>query len=361
MKKLCGVAVMSLLVVASGANAKGSRACGYPGGTTAQELLHRITANDAKELEATLVTNPDNLAAHQQLIEYYFEASVNSRTADLEEKREQHVFWLIEHHPESEFAGSPEAQIMPIGLSGSTEGYQHGKQLWLEQAEKHPNSQRVLTNAGQFLSLFDRKIGEELLQKAFTLDPSDLQSSSRLAQLYEQERMLATSSEEKASLAQRALSIRERGLENAKREERFYELGDLAVGALEAGETAKAEEYASELLQDAQKFKNDWNYGNAIHKGNIVLGRIALQHHDIASAKQHLLLAGETPGSPQLDSFGPNMTLAKELLEKGEREAVLTYLQSCAKFWKMGGNKLEGWMGTIKGGGTPDFSSNLSY
>ena len=55
------------------------------------------------------------------------------------------------------------------------------------------------------------------------------------------------------------------------------------------------------------------------------------------------------------------MTLAKELLEKGEREVVLTYLQSCAKFWKMGGDQLRSWTATIKGGGIPDFGANLLY
>ena len=360
MKTFCGVTGMILLVVACGANATDYCAWGQAQ-AVAQGTELQITAKDAKEMEERLVSNPDDLARREQLIEYYFQANLTLRTADLEEKREEHVLWLIEHHPEAELAGSPEAQIMPLGLSGSTEGYERGKQLWLEQVEKHPNNQRILTNAGQFLSFFDRKTAQKLLEKALTLDPSDLQTSSRLAQLYEQERMLATSSEEKASLTQKALSIRERGLAKANAEERFYELGDLATAAFEAGETAKAEQYAFELLQEAQTFKNDWNYGNAIHKGNIVLGRIALRHHDIAGAKQHLLSAGETPGSPQLDSFGPNMTLAKELLEKGEREAVLSYLQSCTKFWKMGGDKLEGWIATVKGGGTPDFSSNLSY
>jgi hypothetical protein len=170
-----------------------------------------------------------------------------------------------------------------------------------------------------------------------------------------------SSPEEKASLAQKALSVRERGLEKADGEQRFYELGALATSAFEAGETAKAQQYASELLLSAEKFKNDWNYGNALHEGNNVLGRIALGRGDIAGAREHLLAAGETPGSPQLDSFGPNMTLAKELLEKGEREAVFTYLQSCGKFWKMGGDKLQGWMATVKAGGTPDFGANLYY
>ncbi len=51
--------------------------------------------------------------------------------------------------------------------------------------------------------------------------------------------------------------------------------------------------------------------------------------------KKYLIAAGKSPGSPQMDSFGPNMTLAKDLLEKGERDAVLEYFMRCRKFWKM--------------------------
>jgi hypothetical protein len=47
---------------------------------------------------------------------------------------------------------------------------------------------------------------------------------------------------------------------------------------------------------------------------------------DIEEAKKQLLLAGKTPSSPQLNSFGPNMILAKELLDKGEKDTVLHYL-----------------------------------
>lgn len=291
-----------------------------------------INADDAVALEEGLKTKPDNLSSREKLIKYYFVEMLTSRSSELEEKREKHVLWLIEHHPDSDLAGSPETGIMPMGFSGSTEGYQRGKQLWLEEVEKHPDNQRVLCNAAQFLSIFDSKIGRGLLERALALDPSDPETSSRLAESYEHKRALATSPDQKATLAREAVSVRERGLEKADGAKRFYELGSLATSAFDAGETSKAQQYASELLVSAQQFKSDWNYGNALHKGNIILGRVALQKGNIAGAKEHLLTAGQTPGSPQLNSFGPNMTLAKELLEKGEREVVLTYLESCGKF-----------------------------
>jgi hypothetical protein len=321
----------------------------------------KTTAKDAAALEEGLRTKPDNQAARENLIDYYFREAITARTSEPEEAREKHVFWLIEHHPESEFAGSPEAGILPTGSTGSIEGYQRGKQLWLEAVDQHSDDAAVLRNAAQFLNLFEAKVARNLLEKALALKPNDTEASSLLARSYERERMLAGSPDEKEALSRKAVSVRERGLEGADAEERFYELGDLATSTYEAGDTVKAQQYAFELLASADGFKKNWNYGNAVHKGNIVLGRVALGRGDMAGAKEHLLAAGQTPGSPQLNSFGPNMVLAKELLEKGEREVVLAYLDSCAKFWKMGGDQLQSWMATIKGGGVPEFGGNLLY
>jgi hypothetical protein len=320
-----------------------------------------ITAEEAKSLELGLKTNPDNLSSREKLIQYYFMENIRLRDSALEEKREEHVFWLIEHHPESHLAGSPEAEIMPGLSSRTTQAYQHGKQLWADQVAKNSKSPAVLLNAADFMFLWDRDNSRELLEKVLLINPQDKMASSRLAQSYELEREAGRSSQENEALSQTALSIRERGLQNADSEERFDGLDALASTAFEAGDIPKAEQYARELLQMAPQHKQSWNYGNAIHKGNIVLGRIALRHGDIPSAKQYLLAAGATPGSPQLDSFGPNMTLAKELLEKNEGEVVLAYLESCGKFWKLGGKNLKDWTAMIRGGAVPDFGANLIY
>ena len=72
-------------------------------------------------------------------------------------------------------------------------------------------------------------------------------------------------------------------------------------------------------------------------------------------------MAGQTPGSPQLNSFGPNMSLAKELAEKGETDAVIQYFDQCRKFWRMGADKLDTWTKAVKAGIVPDFGGNLLY
>jgi tetratricopeptide (TPR) repeat protein len=142
---------------------------------------------------------------------------------------------------------------------------------------------------------------------------------------------------------------------------RFYALNDAAKESFVLGKIDDARKYAQELLALAPKFREDWNYGNAVQDGNLVLGRIAVREGRMEEAKQYLLEAGKSPGSPQMDSFGPNMSLAKDLLEKGERETVLQYFGLCRKFWEMGGEQLDQWSQEVEAGRIPDFGANLVY
>ena len=144
-------------------------------------------------------------------------------------------------------------------------------------------------------------------------------------------------------------------------QERFYALNDAAKQSFILGKTDEARTYASNLLALLPKFPNDWNYGNAVQDANLVLGRIAVQEGRVEEAKRLLLEAGKSPGSPQMDSFGPNMSLAKDLLEKGERDVVFQYFELCRKFWKMDRGKLDQWTQDVKGGKVPDFGANLVY
>lgn len=129
-----------------------------------------------------------------------------------------------------------------------------------------------------------------------------------------------------------ALNERIRAVARGERR-RFYNLGDTAQAAVLAHKYDKATRYADELLAMAPRYKEDWNYGNAIHTGHSVRGLVALAKGDVNAARQHLRLAGKTPGSPQLDTFGPDFMLAREMLRRGERESVLEYLDLVAKFW----------------------------
>jgi hypothetical protein len=144
-------------------------------------------------------------------------------------------------------------------------------------------------------------------------------------------------------------------------EQRFYALDVAAKESFNAGKIEDADKDAKELLKLAPQFQGNWNYGNAIQDGNLVLGCIAVREGHIDEAKQYLLAAGNSPGSPTMDSFGPNMSLAKDLLEKGQREVVLQYFGLCRKFWKMDYGKLDQWSKEVEAGQVPDFGANLVY
>ncbi len=138
-------------------------------------------------------------------------------------------------------------------------------------------------------------------------------------------------------------------------------LADAAKAAYESGEYTKAAEHGAELLALATAEPRGWSPGNSIHQGNVVLGRVALHQGDVEKAKQFLLAAGKTPGSPQLNSFGPNMALARDLLAVGEAGTVTQYLDLCGEFWKLDRGRLDAWKAEIRQGRTPDFGANLLF
>jgi hypothetical protein len=108
--------------------------------------------------------------------------------------------------------------------------------------------------------------------------------------------------------------------------------GALARACFEAGEIARFKIAAQDWLESNSDTHAGY-YGNVIHEANALLGQAALQDGDVRTAGDYLLKAGHTPGSPQLDSFGPDFTLAAQLVAVGEKQVVLEYLGLVEKFW----------------------------
>ena len=139
---------------------------------------------------------------------------------------------------------------------------------------------------------------------------------------------------------------------------RFYEIESLMESAFSSDETVTARTLAEEYLVLAELFPCNWNYGNAIHNANSVLGlaAIAVGHVDVAT--KHLLAAGATPGSPQLDTFGPSFELAREMLKHKQLAAVQTYFTNIRSFWAMDRGVVAGWIAQLKLGEVPDVSGH---
>lgn len=150
-------------------------------------------------------------------------------------------------------------------------------------------------------------------------------------------------------------------LEKSTLYQRFIVLTYLVKTEIKTGNYHQANAFAKELLSISEKFKGDWNYGNAIHDANMVLGIVALKRNMVEKAKDYLIAAGQAPTSPQLKNFGPSMMLANALLEIGRTECVITYLELVKKIWKNDKGRLDSWISSIKGGVKPYFGANLNF
>ena len=303
-----------------------------------------------KRLEAELKESPDALAKRAQVLGFYFTQRLSSDAA--KKARMPHVLWMIENAPANDLTGTPYCHALK---EYEPELYDRGKAAWAKHTTAEQRDAEVLGNAAAFFTSTDSKAAIELLNRAAALDPANAAWPKRLAHQHQLEARAATG-EAAAELLVAALRHQTKALElSSTAEDRFYMLTDMPELALSAGRPDEAAAHANALLEMAGKFRRDWNYGNAIHDANLALGHVALAKGDVQAAKDHLLAAGRTPGSPQLGSFGPDMSLAKALLEKGERDAVIEYLKLCGKFWKMGRERLKLWTKTLQSGGTPTF------
>ncbi|HTX37225.1 MAG TPA: M56 family metallopeptidase [Bryobacteraceae bacterium] len=145
-------------------------------------LQHRpnLTAGDAAQIEQYLVTNPNDLAAREKLVLYYFSAGVR-------EPRLSHIYWLIANHPESNEAAITSQGITPRATRfNTTADYDRAAALWQQQAAAHPNDEAVLTHAGAFFAQpgGDPNEAERLFQQVRALDPRGSAGADHLSRLY---------------------------------------------------------------------------------------------------------------------------------------------------------------------------------
>ena len=309
------------------------------------------TAQEIQEVEEAVKADPEDVRSRVQLIAYY-----GFRSDDSEPARASyltHMLWLIEHHPDGDYFLRP----LPFLSKTDPAGAQELRALWMKQIEVHPGNAMILGNAANFYLLVDRSLAEDLLKRAEAADPQNPRWVLALAQLYA---LRMHRGPEARHAGQLALAEMEK-LPPVSPTGEYSNLDSLAKMAFAAGDLVKATKYAEALLKEAPLHPQTWNYGNAVFDGNQILGRIAVQNGHLDEAKQYLLESGKTRGSPQLDSFGPGMWLAKDLLDQGEKDTVLAYFMECAVFWKTGGPKLTQWSKEVAMGTTPAFGGNLGY
>jgi len=131
----------------------------------------KLSAAEAQQLEEQLVRDPEDLAARGKLLSYYMWNAMDHP------RLRQHVYWLIQHHPES-----PMTIFFSQSPNQGPEDFEHEKQLWLEQVLAHPLDSHILANAAQFLGS-NQFAEKDLLERARKADPSNPEWTKRLADL----------------------------------------------------------------------------------------------------------------------------------------------------------------------------------
>jgi hypothetical protein len=323
--------------------------------------LHLIGADlrmdKAARLETQVQRCPDDLAVRGLLLGYFF-----GRQFHFESERaicQQHILWVITNAPGSELAGCPLCEL-DSRLDGDR--YTEARDLWLRHVAANPTNVAVLGNAANFLMLEDKELGERLLRTCQALEPDEPYWAEQLGHLYQRESPYASSEEAQRELGAKALAELELARRQAiDEQERFHLCKEVARAAFTAGVYDLARRYAEEMVNGSTRPEFADLAGEAIHHGNIILGLLALRAGDVEGAKRQLIQAGKTPGSAPLMSFGPNMLLARDLLQRREKEAVLEYLRLCSLFWKTDDQRIDQWIYTVQKGGITDFGRNLCH
>jgi hypothetical protein len=115
-------------------------------------------------------------------------------------------------------------------------------------------------------------------------------------------------------------------------------------------------DYAAKLLREHGQ-SGDPENGYAVYTGNLILSQSALDNNDNAAAAKYLLLAATSSGVGNVADSGPDITVARVLLQRGDKETVIEYLRRCHNLWPKGAPLLDRWQTQIRNGRTPNFNN----
>lgn len=285
------------------------------------------SADEGRACRACVERDPDDLTARVQRIGQLF----LDLEPDAQAERAEHLCWWVRHRPDVDLGG-----FGFVDRTSFQEAYEAVRGAWRAALEAHPTDVDVLLAAVAFLGVYEPEEAEPLARRAMGLSPERAKGPQVVVL-----RRLGRWAEALAVLD----GCAELGVSDVI---------DVAQCCVKTGDLARAERTARELLRRAEDLVGRWDHGNAIHKAHVTLGWVALlRDGDTEGACRALEDAGRAEGSPQLDSFGPDLELAHELLERGCREEVVRYLDACRRFWKDHDLVLDEWIAVIRAGRDP--------
>lgn len=136
-------------------------------------------------------------------------------------------------------------------------------------------------------------------------------------------------------------------------ERRVEALSYLAEMKLEDGNLPEARQFAEELAKAPPQAQDIGLPGSATHQAHILLGLIYIRENRLDDAARNLQSAVRAPISRRMRLRGPDLRLAKGLLDQGRHPPVIEYLEWCKTFWPENDGKLDRWITELKAGRAP--------
>lgn len=116
----------------------------------------------------------------------------------------------------------------------------------------------------------------------------------------------------------------------------------LAMAEFDAGDDAAAERDAERALAASQKAAVPYNLAQT------TLGRIAAAKGDLNGAKTRLIASVTMLTALKNATFEPNMTLAQDVYDAGDRDAVVEFLEASRAVWKSDRGRIDRMISFVK-------------
>lgn len=184
-----------------------------------------------------------------------------------------------------------------------------------------------------FQSLPARFAGKEALKLDHRLsyDHDDGEFSLYSAGSRKSESVKANFTEKYSLRQEKCINAKARALQNPAA---FEQVKYAAEICFLAGSYEDSRLFTEQITKNIDSFNNYTTKGGMLHEYHTLMGRHLVREGNLEGAKQQLTLSIDLPPDAVMQSFGPNTSLALDLLLKGENTAVLTYLDGCSRFWK---------------------------
>jgi len=320
-----------------------------------------LSEPEAEALESDLLKNPNNETCRLKLLGYLMGRSIME--SSLRDRFAKHVVWFLERDPGKKIIGTPWC-----GAPMPDPGYSAISDAWERVLARPEILPEVVLNAANFYSLSDPDRSRDLLMRGERIAPSwpkwaeqlgtDLLREVSVTRRFQDPRQQSGLKPDGVrEMSGRALAHLERALAlESSPSRRLSILVKCAEAALGAGKLSEALRYSEETIALAAKCPDEPHRPDFLHEAHVVRGCVAVESGDVVTARKELRAAGEegSETAPVLSSFGPDFHLAWLLLVRGEKEAVLAYLDRCAAFWNP--RRISRWRALIERGERPQMT-----